>query len=262
MRTTGVMVTITGSETADILSCSLRILQERGGHRVASDDVLLAWAAIRARPDARRILELGSGKGTVALLLLRCLTTAKVVGIEAYEPHHKLAVRNAALNGLTERYDARYGDLREPRILDGEAPFDLICGAPPYLPVGSGILPKNPGRAVGRFELRGGVEAYAATAVRHVADGAPVVLLMDGRGRARAESAVSAAGLFACTRIAVRPRPERAPTYWLIEAGTRYFGTPVEEEVCMRLAAGVEWSPAYAAIRELLDLPRQAGGGA
>jgi hypothetical protein len=29
----------------------------------------------------------------------------------------------------------------------------------------------------------------------------------------------------------------------------------------MRLAAGMEWSPAYAAIRELLDLPRQAHGG-
>jgi len=193
----------------------------------------------------------------VALLLLRRLTTAKVVGIEAYGPHHELAMRNAALNGLTERYDARYGDLREPRILNGEAPFDLICGAPPYLPVGSGILPKNPGRAVGRFELRGGVEAYAAMAVRHLAEGAPVVLLMDGRGPRPRRVGRQCRGPFRLHSDRCPPAAGAAPTYWLIEAGTRYFGTPVEEEVCMRLAAGMEWSPAYAAIRELLDLPRQ-----
>ncbi len=245
-----------GDETVDILTRRLRIIQRRGGHRAASDDVLLAWATIRARPGARRILDLGTGKGTVALLLLGSLPAAEVVGIEAHPAHHALAVRNAALNHLSERYDARLGDLRDPAVLEGEAPFDVICGSPPYHPVGSGILPKDPGRAAGRFELRGGIEAYAQTAARHLAAGGRVVLLMNGEGQSRAESAVRAAALAVCRVIAVRPRPGQPPTYWIVESG-RESETRVEEELSMRRATGMEWSPDYKAIRAALDLPEQ-----
>jgi tRNA1Val (adenine37-N6)-methyltransferase len=212
---------------------------------------------VRARPDARRILDLGSGKGTVALLLLRCLPEAKVVGIEAHPAHHALAVRNAALNDLADRYDARLGDLRDPGALEGESPFDLICGAPPYVPLGGGVLPRDPGRAAGRFELRGGVEAYACAAARRLSPEGRAVLVMNGAGRDRAEAAVRAAGLTVCRLVAVRPRPERAPTYWLIESAAGKPAPVVEEEICMRLATGMQWSPAYLALRRLLDLPER-----
>jgi len=212
---------------------------------------------MRARPDASRVLDLGSGKGTVALLLLRLLPNAKVIGIEAHPAHHDLAVRNAALNGLSDRYDARLGDLRDPALFEGEPPFDLICGAPPFLPLGTGVLPQDPGRAVGRFELRGGVEAYARAAARHLAPDGRAVLLMNGEGLSRAESAVRAKGLVPIRLIAVRPRPELPPTYWVIESAAGHTGSVVQEELCMRLASGAEWSPAYAAVRELLDLPPQ-----
>jgi len=245
------------NETTDILTRRLRIIQHRGGHRAASDDILLAWAGLNAVPGARRILDLGSGKGAVALMLLGALPGAKVVGVEAHQAHHDLAVRNAALNSLSDRYDARLGDLRNPAVLEGEAPFDLVCGAPPYHPVGSGILPKDPGRAAGRFELRGGVEAYAQTAARHLAAAGRAVLLINGSGRARAESAVSAAGLAVCRMIPVRPRPGEQPTYWVIESAADQAKAPIEEELCMREATGMGWSPQYAAIRAALDLPEQ-----
>lgn len=245
-------------ETTDVLSRSLSIVQHRKGHRAASDDLFLAWAGIRAQPGARRILDLGSGKGTVALLLLRGIPAATVVGIEAYRPHHALAVRNAVLNALADRYYARLGDLRDPAFLDSEQPFDLICGAPPYQPIGSGILPKDPGRAAGRFELRGGVEDYALTAARHLARGGRVVLLMQGQGRARAESAIRAAGLSVCRVVAVRPRPGRSPTYWILESAADAQVVAAEEEaISMRPAVGPAWSPEYAAVRALLDLPPQ-----
>jgi tRNA1Val (adenine37-N6)-methyltransferase len=248
-------------ETNDILTRSLRIIQHRRGHRAASDDLFLAWAALRARPEARRILDLGSGKGTVALLLMACIPGAGVVGIEAHPAHHALAVRNAALNGLTDRYDARLGDLRHPDLLEREAAFDLICGAPPYLPVGTGILPRDPGRAAGRFELRGGIEAYARIAARHLAPEGRVVLLTNGGGRERAESAVAAQKLKISRVIAVRPRPSVEPAYWVLESGAENTGRAVEEELCMRLEKGTGWSPAYAAVRARLDLPFPSGAG-
>jgi tRNA1(Val) A37 N6-methylase TrmN6 len=247
-------------ETTDILTRRLRIIQHRRGHRAGSDDVLLAWACLRAAPDARRILDLGTGKGTVALLLLGSLPAAKVVGIEAHPAHHELAVRNAALNGLSDRFDPRLGDLRDPEALAGEPPFDLVCGAPPYHPIGSGVLPKDPGRAAGRFETRGGVEAYGQTAARHLAPRGCAVLLMNAAGRARAEAAVAAGNLSVCRVVAVRPRPGQPPTYWIIEFGSGDVRTMLEEEVCMRQATGLEWSQSYAAIRASLDLPEQSGG--
>lgn len=240
-------------ETLDRLSATLRILQRRKGHRATSDDVLLAGVGARAAPDARRILDLGTGKGTVALLLCRALPAATVVGVEAFAQSHALAVRNAALNGLSGRFDPRHGDLRDPAALGGEPPFDLITGAPPFMPLGSGVLPSDPQRAAGRFEIRGGVEGYFEAAARHLAADGCAVILMDGHSRGRTLAAARAAGLHPRRITAVAPRPARPPTYHIVEA-SRSPGPCADDALTMRGATGDAWDPAYATLRAALDL--------
>lgn len=235
-------------ETLDRLSNTLQILQRRRGHRATSDDVLLAGFAVKERPHATRMLDLGTGKATVAMLVARTLPEVQIVGVEAFAQSHALALRNVALNGLGDRIDPRLGDLRDPSVLDGEAPFDLICGAPPFMPLGSGVLPSDPQRAAGRFEIRGGVEGYAETAFRHLAPGGTIVLLMDGHGRDRLVAALGS-GLRRLT--AVLPRAGKAPTYWIGIASD----TPaacVEDAFVMR--DGDAWSATYGALRRALDL--------
>lgn len=236
-------------ETLDRLSATLKILQRRRGHRATSDDVLLAGIACAVAPQARRMLDLGTGKATVALLVARRLPAVQIVGVEAFAQSHALALRNVALNGLTDRIDPRLGDLRAPAVLAGEPPFDLICGAPPFMPVGSGVLPQDPQRAAGRFELRGGVEAYAACAFEHLAPQGTVVLLMDGHGEDRLRAAL---GKGLRELIAIVPRPDRPPTYWVGIAGASAAPTVVERVMPMRL--GATWSPEYAALRQALRL--------
>lgn len=243
-------------ETLDRLSRTLELFQLRRGHRACSDDVLLAWAGARARPDASRVLDLGSGKGTVALLLLRRLPACRVIGVEALPVSHDLAVKNAAWNNLEDRYEPRLGDLRDPTVLAGEPSFDLVCGAPPFKRLGSGTLPRNPQRAAGRFEMRGGVEAYAETAARFLAPGGRVVLLMDGLGCERAREAVSKVGLFTRRVLGICPRPNKPATYWILEAGAE-AANAVEETLFMRTQSGEAWSIEYEALREELDLPKQ-----
>jgi tRNA1Val (adenine37-N6)-methyltransferase len=247
-------VLIHPDETQDRLTSRLRIIQKRRGHRVASDDTLLAWAAARARPDALRVLDLGSGKGTVAMLLLQRLPLCRVIGLEALEVNHDLAVRNGLLNGLADRWEPRLGDLRDPSVLAGEASFDLVTGAPPFMPIGSGVMPRDVLRAAGRFELRGGVREYAEAAARHLAPCGRVVLLLDGLGqsRVRAEQALAASGLFPHAIVAVRPFPGRSPIYWILEAGPEP-GPTTEESLCMRSTGGKRFSPDYEAIRKILD---------
>ncbi len=244
-------------ETLDRLSERLWLLQRRHGHRAASDDGLLAWAGARARPAAERVLDLGSGKGTAALLLLQRCLRCRVVGVEAVAESHALARRNARLNQLEDRYQPLLGDLREPAVLAGQPPFQLVTGAPPFKPSGSGVLPRDPARAAARFELRGGVEEYAAAAARHLAPDGAAVLLMDGlaASRARAEAALAAEGLRVRRVLAVHPCPERPPTYWIFEADSGPERAIEEVRLSLRVALGAEWSPEYLEIRRELELP-------
>lgn len=243
-------------ETVDRLTRGLRIIQKARGHRAASDDTFLAWAAARERPFAARVLDLGTGKGTAALLLLARLPSCRVVGVEAVAASHDLAVRNAALNRLEDRFDPRLGDLRDPSVLDGLPPFDLAMGAPPFMPLGSGPLPADETRAAGRFELRGGVRDYAAAAALHLATNGVAVILMDGldRSAARASDALSAAGLHLRRVVAIRPRPGEPPTYRIFTAD-RGGGPSEEETLCVRNETGDALSPEHRAVRDEMDLP-------
>lgn len=262
-------------ESLDRLSLHLWILQKIRGHRATSDDVLLAAFGLESAPDARRMLDLGTGKGTVALLLCGVCPALTAVGVEAEADSADLARRNALLNGLAEVYTPLHGDLRDPAMLTNTEPFDLICGAPPFMPVGTGVLPQNPLRAAGRFELRGGVADYARVAARHLAPGGRVVLLMDGLGRDRLVRAFDAAQLRLQVLCGVGPRPGAAPTFW-IGVGSQPAPAPApspagpfataataaaippgvtESRLDLRPAEGEAWSKPYAALRARLRLP-------
>jgi tRNA1(Val) A37 N6-methylase TrmN6 len=247
-------VLIHPDEAEDRLTSRLRIIQKRRGHRAATDDTLLAWAAARACPDAARVLDLGSGKGTVAMLLLQRLSRCRVIGLEALEVSHDLAVRNALLNSLADRWEPRLGDLRDPSVLASEPPFDLVAGAPPFMRIGSGVMPGDPQRAAGRFELKGGVREYAEAAAMNLAPRGRVVLLMDGlkQSRAHAAQAFAASGLFLRAVTAVHPRPGRNPIYWILEASPE-SGSITEVSLCIRLDPGSGFSPEYEAIRRDMD---------
>lgn len=241
-------------ESLDRLNARVRLLQRVRGHRATSDDVLLAWAAVRARPAARRYLDLGTGKGTVALLVLDAIAGCAAEGIEAVPESHALALRNARLNGVSDRFTPRLGDLRAADVLPDGSRFDLIAGAPPFMPVGSGVLPADPQRAAGRFELRGGAADYALAAARWLEPHGAFVLLMDGHGRERGGAALERAGLSCRRLVEVAPRPGRPATYWIFVA-ERATGPLVTERLDMRDSEGPRWSAAYAGVRARLSLP-------
>lgn len=243
-------------ESLDRLSHTLQILQRRRGHRATSDDVLLAGVGAEMAPDARRCLDLGTGKATVAMLLARRLPTAHLVAVEAEPVSVDLAHRNVALNGLTEQITVVGSDLRDLDNLTPHRPpegFELITGAPPFMPLGTGVMPQDRQRAVGRFEIRGGVEGYADTAAQMLAPAGVVVILMDGPQGPRAEAAFEAAGLHPRAILEISPRPGQPPTYTVVSGGLTP-GDRRRDQVSMRGAEGQGWSPWYAALRGRLAL--------
>lgn len=192
----------TADETRDALSGHFRIYQLRAGHRFSTDDLLTAWYGTTWVPSARRVLDLGSGIGSVGMIAAWRLPGARFVTVEAQAESVALARKSAAYNGLLERYDIRHHDFRDAAALRSDERFDLVLGSPPYFPTGTGIEGDHPQKVACRFELRGDIADYARVAVAHLAPGGVFTCVFPEEQRARVERAADAAGL-----VIVRRRP-------------------------------------------------------
>lgn len=158
-------------ETLDAISGYFRLFQLASGHRFSTDDVLTAWYGTMSCPTARTVLDLGSGIGTVGMIAAWRLPAARFVTVEAQEESARLARKSAAWNGISDRYEIREGDFRDPGVIDPGEKFDLVLGSPPYFPTGSGPEGDHPQKIACRFELRGTVADYCATAATHLERG-------------------------------------------------------------------------------------------
>ncbi len=162
---------VSEGESLDAISGFYRLYQYEDGHRFSTDDVLVAWFASTYSPRADRVLDLGSGIGSVAQISAWRLPGAHFTTVEAQERSIALARKSIVRNGLSSRFEARLGDFRAIGVLKEGEKFDLITGSPPYWPTSDGILSENEQKVACRFEVRGGVEAYCETASKHLAPG-------------------------------------------------------------------------------------------
>lgn len=159
-------------ESLDALSGHFRIFQYKDGHRFSTDDVLAAWYGTAWCPSATRVLDLGSGIGSVGMIAAWRLPGARFVTVEAQDISVKLARKSVKFNGLEPRYEIRQGDFRDPSVMAPDEVFDLVLGSPPYFPLGTGVLGDHPQKIACRFEVRGSVVDYCKTAAQHLASGA------------------------------------------------------------------------------------------
>ncbi|MCB2046736.1 MAG: peptide chain release factor N(5)-glutamine methyltransferase [Novosphingobium sp.] len=106
------------------------------------DSEVLVEAALAARPDARRVLDCGTGSGALLLAVLSNLGQASGIGIDSSQAALEVARDNAVSLGLADRARMLLADWNEPdwsRTLGG--PFDLILANPPYVETGAVLEP-------------------------------------------------------------------------------------------------------------------------
>ena len=248
-------------ETLDALSGHFRIYQLRDGHRFSTDDLLTAWYGTTWVPSAARVLDLGSGIGSVGMLAAWRLPGARFITIEAQDDSVRLARKSAAYNGLDGRYEIRHGDFRDPTMLDDREQFDLVLGSPPYFPLGTGIEGDHPQKVACRFELRGDVRDYARVAATHLAPGGLFACVFPEDQRDRVEAAASAAALTTVRRRPVVFREGEPPLVTLF-AMTRAGDLPeaartrtwVEPPLVIRASDGLV-HPEYAAVKLSIGFP-------
>jgi tRNA1(Val) A37 N6-methylase TrmN6 len=204
---------VTDEVTIDALTAGWSIAQRKKGHRHSTDDLLTGWYAGEIVPDARTLLDLGAGIGSVGLIALwRSPPDATLVAIEAQDISFALLEQNIARNGLTDRVRAIHGDLREVRL---DATFDLVTGSPPYWDVSEGVVPADPQKAHARFELRGDIRDYAIAARAALGEDGRFVFCFPTAQRVRAEAACAAVELAVIRARDVIPRAGAAPLFTL-----------------------------------------------
>ena len=83
-------------------------------------------------PRKARILDLGSGCGTLGLLLCSRDESCTVTGLEISESAHAAAEKNIARNDLASRMESVCADLRSVFERFSPGSFDLCISNPPY----------------------------------------------------------------------------------------------------------------------------------
>ena len=254
-------ISVPEDESLDAISGHFRIFQLKKGHRFSTDDVLTAWYGTSWAPSPRRILDLGSGIGSVGMIAAwRCPGTA-VVAIEAQEDSVRLARKSVEYNGLGQRYVVRHADFRDADALGTEELFDLVLGSPPYFPLGAGIEGDHPQRIACRFEVRGDIRDYARVAAGHLAPGGLFACVFPEEQRDRVEAAAAAGGLTIVRRRPIEFREGERPlitVFAMMRAidlpGAMRGRTWVEPPLVIRTAGG-DVHPEYAAVKLAIGFP-------
>lgn len=107
------------------------VLDPRPDSETLVEEVLSLFPEKKA---ALRILDLGTGSGCLALSLLSEYPKASAVGLDASDAALAVAVENAEMNGLSQRFTVKKADwTQEGWTEDLLPPYDLIISNPPYI---------------------------------------------------------------------------------------------------------------------------------
>lgn len=222
-----------GELSDDAIAGDFRVYQRVRGHRYSLDDVATAYTAARARPEARRLADLGCGLGSVTVMLAFRFPDASIEAIEAQAISHELARRNLERNGLASRVRLHHGDLRDAELPARlGAPFDLVTGTPPYFDPRKSSPSTDEQRTYARIEMRGGVEAYMGAGARLLGEEGRLVICGDAQSKERVVGEAPRLGLRVVAWCDVIPRLGKAAlfTIWTLASREAMLsGAPTEE---------------------------------
>lgn len=141
------------------------VINDRTAMKVGTDGVLLgAWCPVE---DARRVLDVGTGCGVIALMIAQRNPAAIINAIDIDRDAIEEAALNFANSPWCDRLKATECDFND---MDKKARYDLIVSNPPYFT--NGILPTGDARITARHT--------ASLSYRQLIEGAARLLTDDG----------------------------------------------------------------------------------
>ena len=178
------------------------VWQDKTAMKVGTDGVLLGVLAHCAKTP-KRILDIGTGTGVVALIVAQRFAEAMVDAVEIDAAAAEQASANVANSPFAERINVVKSDIC---AYSANEKYDLIVCNPPYFV--NSLLNPDPQRAQARHTLSLTFEALARAAARHLnPDGAFAVVVPTEALPAVAKCCDTVGlGLTAQTNIKTTPR--------------------------------------------------------
>ena len=99
-----------------------------------SDTEILVEQAIALLPPNAVFADLCTGSGCIAISILAERPDTRALAVEKFAATLELAKRNAARNGVSDRFSPLQSDVLTPAFLPSESRFDAIISNPPYIP--------------------------------------------------------------------------------------------------------------------------------
>lgn len=214
------------------------IEDDRCGHHVGTDGVLLgAWARVE---EARRILDVGTGSGLIALMAAQRAPQARVLGLDIDEESVRQAGENARRSPFSEKVEMHLCDVRD--FYDSEG-FDCILCNPPFFT--EDTLSPDAQRARSRHaSLLGFGELITAVRRLLVKDGMFYVILPFVSENIFVNQCFMN-GLYVVRRCLVRTVPHKAPRRALLTFALHGVVTSDAEQIVLQERDGSR-SDAYA----------------
>jgi len=236
----------------DKLSGDYVIYQPVEGQRYSTDDMLLAWLAVREmnadQSGVPSFLDLGCGLCSVSMIILWCFKNLHGFGIEHAASRLDCAHQSLAANQLENRFQLINADLRTLRLKER---FNFITSSPPYYEYQEGPVSPNPDRARVRFETQGSIEDYFQAAAAHAAPKARFITVYPTRYKQRVETAASENGFSIHRSIDIIPRAGKAALFSLFTCIKDSIDTIATEELTVR-GHDQLFTPEFRAVRSML----------
>jgi tRNA1(Val) A37 N6-methylase TrmN6 len=156
----------------------LVVSQPQRGFRAGLDSVLLGASV---RPGAKRLLDLGAGAGTAALVALAGLSGATATLVEIDPEMAAIATLNLGANNMAERGRVLIADVTAKGSVRAEAGlpaehYDTVIANPPFFDPAAGSAPSE-ARQTARHMPPEALDLWVKTAATHAAPGAEIVFI-------------------------------------------------------------------------------------
>ena len=198
-----------------VLGGRLKLLQQKRGHRVGHDAILLAAACPARTGD--RVVDLGAGVGAAGLAVAARVPGISVTLVEIDPQLAEFAGRNAQLNGLADRVRAVALDAAAPArafaaaALPAESAMRVLMNPPFHDPARERVSP-DAARRLAHAAPRDVLAAWVKTAVRLLRPRGSLTLIWraDGLGDVLAVLAPRSAQCRYCRCIRAQMSPRSA----------------------------------------------------
>jgi tRNA1Val (adenine37-N6)-methyltransferase len=215
------------------------IVQERSAMKVGMDGVLLgAWANVSG---AKRILDIGTGTGLIALMMAQRNAEANIDAIEIEQEAFHEALFNVKQTPWSNRISVECCQFQEFARKTG-LKYDLIISNPPYF--GNGLKVPDENRAQARHSDSLPLDVLISGAVKLLNSSGKIALVLPFESLQELMQLTSLNDLFVSRLCLVKPNPQK-PIFRILVELTNSEREAQEENLMIEFEKHFDYTPEY-----------------